>query len=241
MHVFRFRFTDTHVFTWSRFTVIFLILLVISCICMPRPHHLIVYTCAYYARHLVLSYVLVKVANNPESSFSDPRDWTVAALLYVISVAQREHGLAVAHPDSPFSSLSLIGSLYSHVATREYFPDFIVYILLLCFLVIIYSWDIISWLVITVYWCSYCWIVYYHCASVLWFLPILMLSVYTWGYLRPAYICHSNVSVPFGSGRYSITTCSWPTDALICYFTDTVTQILCTLLFLHHSYIDSLV
>ena len=40
-------------------------------------------------------------------------------------------------------------------------------------------------------------------ASVLWFLPVLMLSVYTWGYFWPAYIRHSNVSVPAGSGRYS--------------------------------------
>ena len=40
------------------FTVIFLILLVISCTCMPGPHHLIMYTCACYACHLALSYVL---------------------------------------------------------------------------------------------------------------------------------------------------------------------------------------
>ena len=40
-------------------------------------------------------------------------------------------------------------------------------------------------------------------ASVLWFLPVLMLSVYTWGYFWPAYIRCSNVSVPAGSGRYN--------------------------------------
>ena len=39
-------------------------------------------------------------------------------------------------------------------------------------------------------------------ASVLWFLLVLMLSVYTWGYSWPAYIRRSNVSVPAGSGRY---------------------------------------
>ena len=38
--------------------------------------------------------------------------------------------------------------------------------------------------------------------SELWFLPALMLSVYTWGYFRPAYIRCSNVSVPAGSERY---------------------------------------
>ena len=48
-----------HRYTW--YTVIFLIslmLLVIACTCMPEPHHLIMYTCAWYARHLALSYVL---------------------------------------------------------------------------------------------------------------------------------------------------------------------------------------
>jgi len=41
-------------------------------------------------------------------------------------------------------------------------------------------------------------------ASVLFYLPVLMLSVYTWGYFRPAYVRHSNVSVPAGSGRYRL-------------------------------------
>ena len=87
------------------------------------------------------------------------------------------------------------------VSTFQYF---ILCILLLCLLVIIYSSDIISCIVITVYWCYYCWIVYYHYASVLWFLPVLMLSVYTLGYFRPSYIRRSNVSVPSGSGRYRV-------------------------------------
>ena len=38
--------------------------------------------------------------------------------------------------------------------------------------------------------------------SVLWFLPVLMLSIYTWGYFWPMYIRHSNVSVTAGLGRY---------------------------------------
>jgi len=38
--------------------------------------------------------------------------------------------------------------------------------------------------------------------SILWFLPVLMLSVYMWGYFWPMYIHHSNISVPVGSGRY---------------------------------------
>jgi len=38
---------------------------------------------------------------------------------------------------------------------------------------------------------------------VLWFLPIVMLNVYLWGYFRHAYIHHSKVFIPAGSGRYS--------------------------------------
>jgi len=41
-------------------------------------------------------------------------------------------------------------------------------------------------------------------ASVLIFLPVLMLSLYMWGYFRPAYIRRSDVSVPVGSGRYRV-------------------------------------
>ena len=39
--------------------LISLMLLVIAYTCMPEPHHLIMYTCAWYARHLALLYVLV--------------------------------------------------------------------------------------------------------------------------------------------------------------------------------------
>ena len=81
MHVFRFRLTDIHVFLDLGFTVIFLILLVIFCTCMPGPHHLIMYTCACYARHLALFYVLAGVANNPGFSCPDPKVWTMVAWL----------------------------------------------------------------------------------------------------------------------------------------------------------------
>jgi len=67
------------------FTVIFLILLVISCTCMPGPHHLIMYTCACYARHLASFFVLAGVVNNPGFSCPDPGVWTIA-MLYLISV-----------------------------------------------------------------------------------------------------------------------------------------------------------
>ena len=72
---------------------------------------------------MALSYVLAGVANNPGSSCPDPEVWTVA-LLYLIRVAQQKRGLAVAYLDPPSSSLSLIGSRDSHLATREYFPVF---------------------------------------------------------------------------------------------------------------------
>ena len=39
--------------------------------------------------HLASLYVLAGVANNPGSSCPDPRDWTVAALLYLIRVRSR--------------------------------------------------------------------------------------------------------------------------------------------------------
>jgi len=161
------------------------------------------YTCICYARHLALVYVLAGVANNPEFSCLDLRVWTVAAILCLIRVAQRERGLAVVCrtlflPASSWSAREIF--ILPLVSTFLYF---ISYILLLCFLVIIYSWDIISCLVITVYWCYYCWIVCYNCASVFWFLPVLILSVYTWGYFWPEYIRRNNVSVPAGSGRYN--------------------------------------
>jgi len=50
----------------------------------------------------------------------------------------------------------------------------------------------------------FCWNVYYYCTSILWFLPVLMLSVYMWRYFRPAYIRRSDVSVPVGSGRHIV-------------------------------------
>ena len=123
MHVFRFRFTDIHAFTWSRIYCHFSYITCHFLYRMPGPHHLIMYTCACYARHLALFYVLAGVANNPGFSCPDPGVWTLA-LLYLIRVAQRERGLAVACPDPLPSRLFLIGSRDFHLATREYFPVF---------------------------------------------------------------------------------------------------------------------
>jgi len=44
-------------------------------------------------------------------------------------------------------------------------------------------------------------LVYRHHAFALWFLFVLILSLYMWGYLRTAYICRSNISVPARSGH----------------------------------------
>ena len=117
--------------------------------------------------------------------------------------AQWKRGLAVVCPEPLFFQPPLIRSRDSHLATREYFSVFLYCMsYLFCFLVIWYSWNIVSCLVITVYLCYYCWNVYYHCAFVLCFLHVLILSVYMLGYFHPAYIRHSNVSVPTGIGRY---------------------------------------
>ena len=158
--------------------------------------------CACYARHLALSYVLAGVVNNPGSSCPDPRDWTVAALLYLISAAQRERGLAVAYLDPPSSSLSLICSRDSYLATREYF---------LVFHIVHPTFVLLSDHIFLRYYimpCDNCVLVLLLLDCILplcfrlWFLPVLILSVYTWGYFRPAYIRRSGVPVPAGAGRY---------------------------------------
>jgi len=45
-------------------------------------------------------------------------------------------------------------------------------------------------------------------ASILWFFPLLMLSVYMWGYFWPAYIRRSNVSVP-RDRDFTLELCVW--------------------------------
>jgi len=53
------------------------------------------------------------------------RSWSLDHSLAVPDQsAQRERGLAVTYLDPPSSSLPLIGSRDSHLATREYFPVF---------------------------------------------------------------------------------------------------------------------
>ena len=91
---------------------------------------------------------------------------------------------------------------------REHLSAFILYISS-CIALLYFFGD-----VILLYYCItlcdnhelllFCWNIYYHCASALWFLPVLILNVYTWGYFRPAYIRRSGVSVPVGPGRHRL-------------------------------------
>ena len=74
MYLLDFRFTVVHLISFM--------LLVIACTCMPESHHLIMYTCAWYARHLALSYVLAGLlSNNPGFWCPDPGAWTALILL----------------------------------------------------------------------------------------------------------------------------------------------------------------
>ena len=82
-----------------------------SCTCIPIMHA------------IWLHYMFLLAFDNPEFSCPDPRVWTVA-LLYLIRVAQRERELAAVYLDPPSSSLPLIGSRDSYLATREYFSVF---------------------------------------------------------------------------------------------------------------------
>ena len=79
-----------HQYTW--FTVVPLIslmLLIIFCTRMPVPHHLIMYTCACYARHLALLYVLAGCIWQPWIFMS--RSWSLdlGGLIVADQSAQR--------------------------------------------------------------------------------------------------------------------------------------------------------
>jgi len=116
--------------------------------------------------------------------------------------AQWKHGLAIIYSKPLFFQPPLISSQDSHLSTREYFSAF-----LYCISCFALSGDLI-FLEYCIMLCDncvlvlFCWNVYYHCAFVLWFFYVLMLSVYMWGYFRPEYIRRSNVSLHVGSGHY---------------------------------------
>ena len=123
MRTFRFRLIDIHVLlSFLKFSLCYLSLLVPACL----SH--ITWSCTRvtaWAHQLALLYVLAGLlSDNPASSCPDPGVWIVVTLLYLIRVAQRKRGLAVAGSDPFSSSLPLIGSRDSHFANREYFPVF---------------------------------------------------------------------------------------------------------------------
>ena len=118
--------------------------------------------------------------------------------------AQWKRGLTVIYPDPLFFQPPLIGSWDSHLATSKYFPVFYIAYHAFAFLgdLIFLRYCIMPY--DTMYLCYYCWNVYYHRAFALWFFPVLMLSIYLWGYFRPAYIRHSNVSILVRLRRYNM-------------------------------------
>ena len=178
MHVFRFRFIDIHVFTWSQ---IYCHFLYVTCHCLylyawatSLDHgHVWLLEHANWLHHMysrVASTTLDSHVQILQSgpwrlccSWSEWRSRSVQLPIWTLLLR------ASSWPAHEILILLLVSTLLY----------FILYILLLCFMVILYSWDIISCLVIIVYLCYYCWNVYYHCASVLWFLHVLMFSVYT--------------------------------------------------------------
>jgi len=151
----------SHRYIW--FTVVSLIplmLFVITCTCIPESHHLIMYTYIYYARHLTSLCVLAGLRlttldshvqileSRPWRLYCSWSEWRSRSVDWQLPIR------TLLLPAPPWSTCEILVLLL--VST---FPFFIAYILLLCYLVIIYFWDIISCLVIMVYWCYYCWIV----------------------------------------------------------------------------------
>jgi len=171
------------------------------------------YTCAWYARHLALSYVLAGCIWQPWILMS--RSWSpdLSGLAVADQSAQRilswwserSRNLDITVALSPSSSHDwLSGPLLLLVSISQFLLCISLHVLYFCIfwwcniLVILYHSLCDNHVLVLFYWN-----VYYRCASALWFWPVLILSVYTWGYLRPAYIRRSDVSVPTGSGRHN--------------------------------------
>jgi len=159
----------------------------------------LVLTCT---RHLVSSYVLAGLFfDNSEPSCSDPK------------VQQKRGGILLW---KPWTSSRCIESAIAHswpVSLDRFtrFPFVVREYLLVLFVLCDYSLRLFD-VIFMLYWITpydncvlrlLCWNVYYHCASVLWFLLVLMLTVYMWGYFCHVYIRRSNISVPEGSGCYT--------------------------------------
>ena len=120
MHVFRFWLIDIHVFTWPR---IYCHFPYISChylylhIWITSLDHVYVYLLCIPFGFIICT--RRAASDNPEFSCPESGVWTVTALMYLIRVAQRECGLAIACPDPLSSSildrLARFSSCYSWV------------------------------------------------------------------------------------------------------------------------------
>jgi len=126
MNVFLSRFIDIQDLLDSGFTVVPLISFMLLVIAVPVCLNHITWSCTCviaWACQLALSYVLAGLlSDNPGSSYPDPGVWIVVALLFLIRVAQRKRGLAVACLDplsfSPLDRLMRFSSWYSWVLSR---------------------------------------------------------------------------------------------------------------------------
>ena len=180
----------------SGFTVVPLIFFMLLLIVVPVCLDYITWSCTRvtaWARQLALSYVLVGLlSDNPGFSYPDPEVWTVMALLYLIRVAQRKRGLAVACPDPLSSGLPLIASRDYYLTTRENVPVFYIVhpaFVLLSDLLFFRYYIMLCDNYVLVLLSLYCILPLCFCSLIL---AVLMLSVYTWGYFRPVYIRRSN-------------------------------------------------
>ena len=122
---FRFRFIDTYVLTWSHiyywFSDFSFMFLVIACTCMPKSHHLIMYTCDCLSTPtgFILRTRWVTFWQ-PWTLISRFRSLNYGGLAVPDQSAQRMRGSTVACSDPPFSNFPLIGSRDSYPTTHEY-------------------------------------------------------------------------------------------------------------------------
>ena len=129
MHVFRFRFIDIHVFTWFQIYCRSFNFLFVTCHCMylyawttSLDHvHMWLPEHANWLYHMYSSGCFLTTLN-PHVQIPESGPWQSCCSWS--EHAQRKRGLAVSCSDPLSSSLLLIGSRDSHLATREYLPVF---------------------------------------------------------------------------------------------------------------------
>ena len=124
-----------HRYTW--FTVIpliFLMLHVIAWTCMSGPHHLIMYMCACYARHLALLYVLAGLRLTTLDSHVQILETGLGGLAVVEQSTQRilswrsECRRSLDHRRSSSSQFLSCLALEASLTAREHLSAFVTYI-----------------------------------------------------------------------------------------------------------------